>query len=64
MVSSALEDVRQALFDYSIPNQLGVFYTNSLSDSGPTGWDPLWIALGVTAAAFAGAVALLQKRDV
>ncbi|MFE7172231.1 ABC transporter permease [Streptomyces sp. NPDC057616] len=64
MVSSALEDVRQALFDYSIPNQLGVFYTNSLSDSGPSGWDPLWIALGVTAAAFAGAVALLQKRDV
>jgi ABC-type transport system involved in multi-copper enzyme maturation permease subunit len=64
MVSSALEDLRQALFDYSIPNQLGVFYTNSLSDSGPSGWDPLWIALGVTAAAFAGAVALLQKRDV
>ncbi|MFJ9541968.1 ABC transporter permease subunit [Streptomyces sp. NPDC101225] len=64
MVSSALEDVRQALFDYSIPNQLGVFYTNSLTNSGPTGWDPLWIALGVTAAAFAGAVVLLQKRDV
>ncbi|MGY6025892.1 ABC transporter permease [Streptomyces spinosirectus] len=64
MVSSALEDLRQALFDYSIPNQLGVFYTNSLSNSGPSGWDPLWIALGVTAAAFAGAVALLQKRDV
>ncbi|MFR0358283.1 ABC transporter permease [Streptomyces sediminimaris] len=64
MVSSALEDVRQALFDYSIPNQLGVFYTNSLSNSGPSGWDPLWIALGVTAAAFAGALALLQKRDV
>jgi ABC-type transport system involved in multi-copper enzyme maturation permease subunit len=64
MFSSALEDVRQALFDYSIPNQLGAFYTNSLSNTGPTGWDPLWIALGVTAAAFAGAVALLQKRDV
>ena len=32
--------------------------------SGPTGWDPLWIALGVTAAAFAGAYALLEKRDV
>jgi ABC-type transport system involved in multi-copper enzyme maturation permease subunit len=64
MFSSALETVRQALFDYSIPNQLGVFYSNSLSDTGPTGWDPVWIALGVTAVAFAGAVALLQKRDV
>jgi ABC-type transport system involved in multi-copper enzyme maturation permease subunit len=63
MFSSALETVRQALFDYSIPNQLGVFYSNSLSDTGPTGWDPVWIALGVTAVAFAGAVALLQKRD-
>ncbi|MEU6255083.1 ABC transporter permease [Streptomyces sp. NPDC047043] len=64
MFSEALEGVRQALFEYSIPNQLSVFYSNSLSDSGPTGWDPLWIAIGVTAAAFAGAVALLQQRDV
>ena len=64
MFSSALEGLRQALFDYSIPNQLSVFYTNALSDSGPSGWEPLWIAVGVTAAAFAGAVALLQKRDV
>jgi ABC-type transport system involved in multi-copper enzyme maturation permease subunit len=64
MVSSALEGLREALFEYSIPNQLGVFYSNSLSDSGPTGWDPLWIALGVTAVAFAGTVVLLQKRDV
>ncbi|MFF4257400.1 ABC transporter permease [Streptomyces sp. NPDC001663] len=64
MFSEALEGVRQALFEYSIPNQLSVFYSNSLSDSGPTGWDPLWIAIGVTAAVFAGAVALLQQRDV
>ncbi|MGW3117473.1 ABC transporter permease [Streptomyces sp. NPDC001107] len=64
MFSSALEKVRQALFDYSIPNQLGAFYSNSLSDTGPTGWDPVWIVLGVTAVAFAGAVALLQSRDV
>jgi ABC-type transport system involved in multi-copper enzyme maturation permease subunit len=64
MFSEALEGLRQALFDYSIPNQLSVFYTNALSDSGPSGWEPLWIAVGVTAAAFAGAVALLQQRDV
>ncbi|MEU2283577.1 ABC transporter permease [Streptomyces sp. NPDC013178] len=63
MFSSSLEDLRQALFEYSIPNQLSVFYSTSLTDSGPSGWDPLWIALGVTAAAFAGAFALLEKRD-
>ncbi|MFE9439140.1 ABC transporter permease subunit [Streptomyces sp. NPDC006602] len=64
MFSESLEDLRQALFEYSIPNQLSVFYSNSLTETGPSGWDPLWIALGVTAAAFAGAFALLEKRDV
>jgi ABC-type transport system involved in multi-copper enzyme maturation permease subunit len=64
MVSQSLEGLRQALFEYSIPNQLSVFYSNSLTDSGPSGWDPLWIILGVTAVAFAGAFALLEKRDV
>ncbi|EDY54092.1 MULTISPECIES: ABC transporter permease subunit [Streptomyces] len=64
MVSQSLEGLRQALFEYSIPNQLSVFYSNSLSDSGPSGWDPLWIILGLTAVAFAGAYALLEKRDV
>ncbi|MER7178969.1 ABC transporter permease subunit [Streptomyces hyaluromycini] len=64
MFSSSLEKVRNALFEYSIPNQLSVFYSNSLSNSGPSGWDPLWIILGVTAVAFAGAYALLEKRDV
>ncbi|MFD7874936.1 ABC transporter permease subunit [Streptomyces sp. NPDC059766] len=64
MFSSSLEKVREALFEYSIPNQLSVFYSTSLSESGPSGWDPLWIALGVTAVAFAGAFALLEKRDV
>lgn len=64
MFSSSLEDLRQALFEYSIPNQLSVFYSSSLSDSGPSGWDPLWIALGVTAVVLGGAFALLEKRDV
>ncbi len=64
MFSESLNDLRQALVEYSIPNQLSVFYSNSLTDSGPSGWDPLWIMLGVTAAAFAGAYALLEKRDV
>jgi ABC-type transport system involved in multi-copper enzyme maturation permease subunit len=64
MFSESLQDVRDALFEYSIPNQLSVFYSNSLSPSGPSGWDPLWIMLGATAVAFAAAFALLEKRDV
>ncbi|MFC4331378.1 ABC transporter permease [Streptomyces andamanensis] len=64
MFTRSLESVRNALFEYSIPNQLGVFYSSSLSDSGPAGWDPLWIILGVTAAVGAGAWALLRERDV
>ena len=64
MFSQSLEDVRQKLFEYSIPNQMSVFYSNSLTESGPSGWDPLWIIAGVTAVAFAGAVALLEQRDV
>ncbi|WP_449349985.1 ABC transporter permease subunit [Streptomyces shaanxiensis] len=64
MLAQSLEGVRQALFEYSIPNQLSVFHSNSLTDSGPSGWDPLWIIVGVTAVAFAGAYALLEKRDV
>ncbi|MCH5676377.1 ABC transporter permease [Streptomyces gilvus] len=64
MFSESLSGLRDALFNYSIPSQMSVFYTTSLTNDGPTGWDPLWIALGVTAAAFAGAVWLLRQRDV
>ncbi|MEU4053499.1 ABC transporter permease subunit [Streptomyces olivaceus] len=64
MFSESLQRVQQALFEYSIPNQMSIFYANSLSESGPSGWDPLWIALGVTAAVFAGAFVLLERRDV
>ncbi|AZM59991.1 MULTISPECIES: ABC transporter permease subunit [unclassified Streptomyces] len=64
MFSSSLQDVQQALFEYSIPNQMSIFYANSLSDTGPSGWDPLWIMLVLTGVALAGAFALLEKRDV
>ncbi|GGY45282.1 ABC transporter permease subunit [Streptomyces djakartensis] len=64
MFSESLRAVRDALFEYSIPSQLSVFYAASLSESGPSGWDPLWIMLGVTAVAYAAAFALLEKRDV
>ncbi|MFF3751015.1 ABC transporter permease subunit [Streptomyces sp. NPDC002018] len=67
MFSNSLGDLRDALFEYSIPNQLSVFYTDSTGisgSSGPQGWEPLWILLGVTAVAMAGACLALDKRDV
>ncbi|MEU8587904.1 ABC transporter permease [Streptomyces sp. NPDC048664] len=64
MVAESLDSIRKFLLEYSIPNQLSVFYSGSLTDTGPSGWDPLWIALGLVAAAFAGAWLLLEKRDV
>ncbi|WP_093799004.1 ABC transporter permease subunit [Streptomyces sp. Wb2n-11] len=64
MFSESLADLRQALFEYSIPSQLAVFYDASVTPSGPSGWDPLWIVAGVTAVALGGAFLALEKRDV
>ncbi|MEU9062623.1 ABC transporter permease subunit [Streptomyces sp. NPDC048430] len=64
MFSPTLASVQQALFEYSIPNQLGAMYDVSVTASGPTGWEPLWIILGVTAVAMAGALFSLDRRDV
>ncbi|MFE2022179.1 ABC transporter permease subunit [Streptomyces sp. NPDC059499] len=64
MFSETLADLQKALFEYSIPSQLSAFYGESMTSSGPTGWDPLWIILGVTAVAMAGAFASLDRRDV
>ncbi|MEU8673331.1 ABC transporter permease subunit [Streptomyces sp. NPDC048560] len=64
MFSETLADLQQALFEYSIPNQLGAFYDASVTTSGPSGWEPLWIILGVTAVAMAAAYFTLDRRDV
>ncbi|MEV0488727.1 ABC transporter permease subunit [Streptomyces atratus] len=64
MFSQSLADVQKALFEYSIPSQLGGLYDASVSTSGPSGWEPLWIMIGVTAVAMIGAFASLESRDV
>ncbi|MFF2959749.1 ABC transporter permease subunit [Streptomyces sp. NPDC057963] len=64
MFADSLSGLREALFEYSIPSQLSAFYSTSVTGSGPTGWDPLWIMLGVTAAAMLGAYVTLENRDV
>ncbi|MEU1817533.1 ABC transporter permease [Streptomyces roseifaciens] len=65
MFTESLSDLRKALFEYSIPMQLSVFYGASGEDSATSlsGWDPLWIMAIAAAVALGGAYASLLKRD-
>ncbi|MFE9883720.1 ABC transporter permease [Streptomyces scopuliridis] len=64
MFSDSLTALREFLFDYSIPNQMAAFYDEGIRVSGPSGWEPLWILLCVTAVAMVAAFFSLDKRDV
>jgi ABC-type transport system involved in multi-copper enzyme maturation permease subunit len=64
MFTPSLNGVRQFLMAYSIPSQLIAFYGVSMSNSGPSGWEPLWIITGITAVALGGAFLSLNSRDV
>ncbi|MFJ1643916.1 ABC transporter permease [Streptomyces sp. NPDC088258] len=69
MFSESLDGVREALFTYSIPAQLAVFYGSDVSFDpassvgGSQSWQPLWIMLGLTVVAMAGAYLSLDRRD-
>ncbi|MEU3503551.1 ABC transporter permease, partial [Streptomyces hundungensis] len=64
MFTESLSGVRDFLMEYSIPSQLAAFYGATVSDSGPSGWEPLWIITGITAVALGGAFLALNSRDV
>lgn len=64
MFAQSLAKVQKWLLEYSIPNQLSNFYDTSVTGSGPSGWEPLWIMLGVTAVAMGGAYLSMSRRDV
>ncbi|MEW1721909.1 ABC transporter permease subunit [Streptomyces sp. NPDC093109] len=67
MFSESLMSIREFLLDYNIPVQMAVFYGmagSEIGTSAPDAWQPLWILLGVTAVAMAGAYASLHRRDV
>ncbi|MER7398852.1 ABC transporter permease subunit [Streptomyces sp. NPDC000151] len=64
MMAESLRDLRQFLFEYSIPSQLGVMYSNAVAATGPSGWEPLWIMTGLTAVVLGGAFVALHQRDV
>ncbi len=64
MQTESLRKVQQFLIDYSVPNALATLYGIPFLDNGPKDWNPLWILAGVTAAALAGAYAVITQRDV
>ncbi|MFF9014729.1 ABC transporter permease [Streptomyces sp. NPDC014870] len=66
MFSESLAKVQEFLLDYAVPSQLIALYAgkSTIGQSGPSGWDPVWIMAVVTAAVMGGAYALLNSRDV
>ncbi|MEU5370730.1 ABC transporter permease subunit [Streptomyces sp. NPDC005951] len=64
MFADALRGVQRFLIEYSIPNQLSALYGTTMTNSGPSAWEPLLVMLGLVAVALGGAVALLNRRDV
>ncbi|MEU9703210.1 ABC transporter permease [Streptomyces sp. NPDC047981] len=66
MFSESLAKVQEFLLDYAIPSQLIALYAgkSAIGQSGPAGWDPVWIMAVITAAVMGGAYALLNSRDV
>ncbi|WP_329613845.1 ABC transporter permease [Streptomyces brevispora] len=64
MFAQSLAKIQEWLLEYSIPNQLSNFYDTSVTESGPSGWEPLWIMVGVTAVAMGGAYLAMSRRDV
>ncbi|MDQ0987108.1 ABC transporter permease subunit [Streptomyces sp. V2I9] len=64
MFAEDLRGLQRFLIDYSIPNQLGGLYGTTMTGTGPTGWEPVLLMLGLAAVVLAGAVAVLNRRDV
>ncbi|WP_411080884.1 ABC transporter permease subunit [Streptomyces sp. cmx-18-6] len=64
MFSDSMRSTQRFLLEYSIPNQLGALYGSTVTESGPSGWEPLLLMLGVAAVAMGGAYLALERRDV
>lgn len=64
MFADDLRRLQLFLIDYSIPNQLSALYGTTMTNSGPSGWEPLLLIVCLAAAAMGGAVAILNRRDV
>ncbi|BFP52147.1 ABC transporter permease subunit [Streptomyces griseus] len=64
MFADALRGLQRFLIEYSIPNQLSALYGATMTDSGPSAWGSPVLMAGLAAVALAGALAILNRRDV
>ncbi|GHA74035.1 ABC transporter permease [Streptomyces termitum] len=66
MFAPALKGLQEALFTYSLPSQMIALYSDRppFTESGPAGWEALFILVGVAVVGVGGAYALLNNRDV
>ncbi|ANW18046.1 ABC transporter permease [Streptomyces clavuligerus] len=64
MFAESLQGVREAMFDYSIPNQIVMIYDSVPGESGPQGWEPVGIMMVISAIVLGSAYAVLKSRDV
>ncbi|MER5179893.1 ABC transporter permease [Streptomyces sp. NPDC002896] len=62
MISESTRKIGETMLDYNAPNSLAKIF--QLDSEGGHGSPQLWLLVGLTAAALAGAFALLEKRDV
>ncbi|QNP65333.1 ABC transporter permease [Streptomyces genisteinicus] len=66
MFSENLADLQEFLLEYAIPSQLIGIYGEAASagSSGPLGWTPVGIMLGLAVVSLGGAFAVMNGRDV
>ncbi|MFD6423841.1 ABC transporter permease [Streptomyces sp. NPDC060198] len=64
MAVDQLSRLRELLFEYSVPSQIAALYDSSITDSGPSGWDPVAIMFLLAAAVLLVANLALNRRDV
>ncbi|WP_418959177.1 ABC transporter permease subunit [Streptomyces tritici] len=66
MFAESLQGLQEALFMYAIPSQMIALYADvpPFGSSGPSGWEPVLILLGVTGLALGAAYASLRAQDV
>ncbi|MGW0855646.1 ABC transporter permease subunit [Streptomyces sp. NPDC002690] len=64
MAVDQLNRLRELLFEYSVPSQIAALYDSSITESGPSGWDPVAIMFLLSAAVLVVANLALNRRDV
>ncbi|WEH39643.1 ABC transporter permease [Streptomyces sp. NBC_01218] len=64
MAVNQLTRLRELLFEYSVPSQIAALYESSITESGPSGWEPVAIMFLLTAVVLVVANLALNRRDV